>query len=355
MASFKTLTSEEALEDYFSALLEEEVLELISDTENNILPEPEPINWESPSATLEVVPSVQYQPQFINADNDVDDYPFELPQLEDVQRLLNQLENSQLEAQVEIDSLVFDEITTTPESAVEIKVEAEELVIDLPQVEEKEPQEVFNEDLDLSAWDISDKVNIDTSSEVTIEGLQSIIEEPHDIDTEIELEIQVGKGSPPSGLSWENAEYEEEFQVLFFEVMGVTFAVPLAQLGGIHQITELSHLIGRPDWYLGLQNNREIKIDALDTAKWIMPQSIKDEDYKEDYQYLVMLGESKWGLACNALAGTETLTSDRIRWRETAGKRPWLSGMVKEKMCALIHVEAMITMLNAGLDIKGIE
>lgn len=117
----------------------------------------------------------------------------------------------------------------------------------------------------------------------------------------------------------------------------------------------MNHLIGRPDWYLGLQNNKETQVDALDTAKWVMPQSIKDDSYKDDYQYLVMLGESKWGLACNALAGTETITSDRIRWRETAGKRPWLSGMVKDKMCALIHVEAMITMLNAGLDIKGIE
>jgi purine-binding chemotaxis protein CheW len=28
--------------------------------------------------------------------------------------------------------------------------------------------------------------------------------------------------------------------------------------------------------------------------------------------------------------------------------------MVKEKMCALIHVEALIAMLNAGLDVKAL-
>ncbi len=32
--------------------------------------------------------------------------------------------------------------------------------------------------------------------------------------------------------------------------------------------------------------------------------------------------------------GTETLNIDKVRWREQAGKRPWLAGMVKEK-CVL--------------------
>jgi purine-binding chemotaxis protein CheW len=46
---------------------------------------------------------------------------------------------------------------------------------------------------------------------------------------------------------------------------------------------------------------------------------------------------------------------DKVRWREQAGKRPWLAGMVKEKMCALIHVHALIGMLNAGLDVKSLK
>lgn len=356
MADFKTFTSEEALDDYFSSLLDEEIiepepeLELVLEPglelEDSILPEPE-ITWHSESVTLDT-PEPQYQPQFSASVDDEDDYPFELPQLEDVQRLLSQLESSQLEAQAEIDALILDDIEFE-QPVVNIKETETELTIDADtEIEESV------EELDLSAWDISDKIAPSLGSQPVVDTTNDL-DENQDIGTDIELETQVGKAPPLSGLDWENVEHDNEFQVLFFEVMGVMFAVPLAQLGGIHQITELSHLIGRPDWYLGLQNSREKKIDALDTAKWVMPQSIKDDSYKEDYQYLVMLGESKWGLACNALAGTETITSDKIRWRKTAGKRPWLSGMVKEKMCALIHVEAMITMLNAGLDIKGIE
>ena len=353
MASFKPLTSEEALEDYFSALLNEEIIELEDDQNIEIiLPEPEPepepeITWTSEAVMVEDQVTSHYQPQLAQHIDDDDEYPFELPQLEDVQRLLSQLENSQLEVQVEIDSLITDAFVKQEKEdlAVETTMVSQDVVNDIESEESEE-------ELDLSDWDISDKIV--TKKPEEIKEFESISEEPA-IDSEIKLETQTGKSPPLIGLDWKNSELDEEFQVLFFEVMGVTFAVPLAQLGGIHQITELNHLIGRPDWYLGLQNNRETTIDALDTAKWVMPQSIKDESYKENYQYLVMLGDSKWGLACNALAGTETLTSDRIRWRETAGKRPWLSGMVKEKMCALIHVEAMITMLNAGLDIKGIE
>jgi purine-binding chemotaxis protein CheW len=68
-----------------------------------------------------------------------------------------------------------------------------------------------------------------------------------------------------------------------------------------------------------------------------------------------MLGESFWGLACGELKGTELIAPNEVRWRETAGKRPWLAGMVKEKMCALIHVEALIRMLNAGQDVKALD
>lgn len=359
MADFKTFTSEEALDDYFSSLLDEEIIELVPEIENTVLPEPE-ITWQSESVVI-AAPEPQYQPQFSTEVDDDDDYPFELPRLEDVQRLLSQLENSQLDAQIEIDALVSNSIETE-QAVVEVEVEVEvepiiQTIVETETIVEELVVEESDEEPDLSTWDISDKITVTPSSKqhIDTEEVTPHNEKDSSDETEIQLETQTGKAPPLSGLDWENSEHDNEFQVLFFEVMGVTFAVPLAQLGGIHQITELNHLIGRPDWYLGLQNNRDTKIDALDTAKWVMPQSIKNDSYKEDYQYLVMLGESKWGLACNALAGTETLTSDRIRWRETAGKRPWLSGMVKEKMCALIHVEAMITMLNAGLDIKGIE
>ncbi len=86
-----------------------------------------------------------------------------------------------------------------------------------------------------------------------------------------------------------------------------------------------------------------------------MSERLTSDEYKAEYAYIVMLGLSSWGLAATELKGTELLSTEKVRWREHSGKRPWLAGMVKEKMCALIHVEALIKMLEAGLDVKALD
>ena len=73
----------------------------------------------------------------------------------------------------------------------------------------------------------------------------------------------------------------------------------------------------------------------------------------DDYKYLIMLGESPWGLACHQLKGTELLHRDQVKWRHQEGKRPWLAGMVKEKMCALLHVRELLLLLGRGVNIEG--
>ena len=140
------------------------------------------------------------------------------------------------------------------------------------------------------------------------------------------------------------------FQALFFEVAGLTLAVPLTTLGGIHQIEKIGPLFGKPDWFMGVMLYREAKLNVVDSAKWVMPEKY-DENLAQslNYRYLIMLGESAWGLASEKLVNTVNLTTDDVKWRESTGKRPWLAGMVKEKMCALIDVEELISMLNKGL------
>ncbi|CAA0279862.1 MAG TPA: chemotaxis protein CheW [Alteromonas macleodii] len=140
------------------------------------------------------------------------------------------------------------------------------------------------------------------------------------------------------------------FQALFFEVAGLTLAVPLTSLGGIHQIEKIGPLFGKPDWFMGVMLHRESKLSVVDSAKWVMPEKY-DENLAQslNYRYLIMLGESAWGLASEKLVNTVNLTTDDVKWRESTGKRPWLAGMVKEKMCALIDVEELISMLNKGL------
>ena len=142
----------------------------------------------------------------------------------------------------------------------------------------------------------------------------------------------------------------EPFQVLLFEVAGITLAVPLIELGGIHQIETVNPLFGKPAWFKGVLLHREEKYNVVDTSKWIMSEKSSEKlAGSTQYPYLIVLGDSGWGLGCESLIATETLLPDEVKWRNVEVSRPWLSGMIKKKMCALLNIQQLISMLNQGL------
>lgn len=141
------------------------------------------------------------------------------------------------------------------------------------------------------------------------------------------------------------------FQALFFTVAGLKVALPLKALGGIHKMMPAKSLPGQPEWLQGVMLYREQKINVVDTARWVMPEKY-DQGLAEklNYQYVIMLGNSHWGLACDTLVNTIALEQDDVKWRETEGKRPWLAGLIKEHMCALLDVDALIALLAKGMN-----
>ena len=150
---------------------------------------------------------------------------------------------------------------------------------------------------------------------------------------------------------WKNLEVGNEFQVLFFELAGITFAVPLIDLGGIHHLdASLNSLIGKPDWFSGVMTHGKSLYNIVDTAKWIGTGGSSES---LNYSHYILLGSTEWGLSCEKLLGTEVLTPEQVKWRKVSGKRPWLAGMVKEKMCALIHAEELVKLLNNGMSIDS--
>lgn len=193
---------------------------------------------------------------------------------------------------------------------------------------------------------------------VSTQQLQQLLDQiPTQVDVEPQAVIVINAEPEPEPepavVTWQHLGQQQPFQALFFEVNGMMFAVALTELGAIYQLGELNHIVGRPAWYLGLAPLPQYHVDVVDTARWVMADKLTNNDYRDNYHYMVMLGNSQWGLACDKLHGTQTLMSTDLRWREQAGKRPWLAGMVKQKMCALIHVDALIQMLNKGLDVNS--
>ncbi|MDO6426487.1 chemotaxis protein CheW [Thalassotalea sp. 1_MG-2023] len=142
------------------------------------------------------------------------------------------------------------------------------------------------------------------------------------------------------------------FQAMFFDVAGLIVAVPLIELGGIHNVDKTNSLMGKPAWFKGVMLHRDEKINVVDTAQWIMPEKCNETLINSlNYQYVIMLNNSQWGLLAENLIDTVTLEQDDVKWLTDSTKRPWLAGLIKERMCALIDVDALIKMLSDGANI----
>jgi purine-binding chemotaxis protein CheW len=182
-------------------------------------------------------------------------------------------------------------------------------------------------------------------------GLKDVIIKHQPVVESVVAEPQTQAGFAPPSITHDLQEIlDDEFQVLFFKVAGLTLAVPLVSLGGIIRIEKINHLIGRPPWFMGVQTHRDSKINVVDTCAWVMPEKYSKELAQTiDYQFLVMLEDSQWGLTCESLVNAVKIDKSHVNWREKPGKRPWLAGVVKQQMCGILNVQALIKMLDAGL------
>lgn len=135
------------------------------------------------------------------------------------------------------------------------------------------------------------------------------------------------------------------FQTLVFEVNKLPLAVPLIKLGGIVNIKtdDITPLVGTPNWFMGLVPNERGNLMVIDTQQFLMPEKRMVES--KEYQYLIILDDSQWALACHGVGDAKNLTPDDVRWSARSSKRPWFAGMVVEYMSALIEVDELINML----------
>lgn len=194
------------------------------------------------------------------------------------------------------------------------------------------------------------QVELKQQEAVAIKDTTEVVKETK-LETQVKVEVQ--PEATPVAIETEEQIPEEPFQALFFEVAGLVLAVPLQELGGIHNLTEVNSLFGKPEWFKGVMLNREKKLNVVDSARWVMPEKF-DQNMEQslEYKYLITLGKSEWGLAAERLVETESIHPDAVKWRSKPGKRPWLYGTIKEKMCALLHVSDLIAMLEQGINAR---
>lgn len=138
-----------------------------------------------------------------------------------------------------------------------------------------------------------------------------------------------------------------QFPVLYFRVGDLTMAVPLVKLRGIYPLKRVTKLVGKPAWFRGIQVERGQNINVIDTARYIMAEKYQSQLEKSvNYQYIIVLGDSNWGLLCEELIDSSALSHDDVKWRSGVLKSPWLAGTVKQRMCGLLAVDALTQLLD---------
>lgn len=139
---------------------------------------------------------------------------------------------------------------------------------------------------------------------------------------------------------------QQRFECLLFSVAGLKLAVPLISLGAIYRIEkELTPLVGRADWFMGLYRSGDRNVQVVDTAQWVMPDRCSDL-VREGYQFIIRLGDNNWGIACDKVEQAVQLEPSQVKWRTVRSKRPWLSGTVIDHMCALLDADTLSYMLQ---------
>ncbi|EAT12583.1 hypothetical protein HF888_11805 [Bermanella marisrubri] len=247
---------------------------------------------------------------------DIPDHPVnnvvELAQPEPEKDVIEDVENVDLESKVEVHKPITEADTQLATETKEVTEQAIEHAI------ETKPD-----------------VPIETSGETSVNDIVDARPEENIDSKPIEKRY-------PKAPDWA----QEEFDVLLFEVCGLKLAVSMEALGRIIKVDhETNHLIGRPDWFLGAYNESDNHYYVVDTAKYIMPE--KGFDLSESgYEFVIQMQHSKWTLACQKLHTTVRLHPESVKWRTEKGKRPWLAGTVVDQMCALVHVDSLIEILN---------
>jgi purine-binding chemotaxis protein CheW len=139
---------------------------------------------------------------------------------------------------------------------------------------------------------------------------------------------------------------QKRFECLLFSVGGLKLAVPLISLGAIYRLEkELTPLVGRADWFMGLYRSGDRNVQVVDTAKWVMPDRWS-EKVRDGYQFVIRLGDNNWGMACDLVEQAVQLEPTQVKWRTSRSKRPWLSGTVIDHMCALLDADTLGHMLQ---------
>lgn len=189
---------------------------------------------------------------------------------------------------------------------------------------------------------VSEKVEAKVSAKKPPLPISTPVSTPRPL---VDPHIEPAQVKVPELLRWhENGRplwAQKDFDVLLFEVSGLTLAVPLIALGQILYLKDgLTPIFGQSDWFMGLLPSPRGNIKTVNTALFVMPERY-DEKFLDTARFVISIDGLPWGLAVDSVNQPSRIHPDAVKWRSNRSKRPWLAGTVKSAMCALIDIPQM--------------
>jgi purine-binding chemotaxis protein CheW len=141
---------------------------------------------------------------------------------------------------------------------------------------------------------------------------------------------------------------DQPFQSLPFKVRGMNLVIPLTALNSITEWNQdLTQIPGQPDWYMGILMHRDQRVVVVDTAQLIMPERLdRASEERQRGSHILIIGDGRFGLACDSLQSPLLLNRDTVRWRRGEGYRPWMAGTVIDHLSVLLNVDALREMIG---------
>ncbi|GEM_PF-3427042 len=144
---------------------------------------------------------------------------------------------------------------------------------------------------------------------------------------------------------------KKEFKAVILEIDGMSVAIPMKYIRGIKEFPEeLVRFEGMEPWMKGIFIEEEQEIQVVDARKYMLISNQREIDNEENQhkpELIILIGDGRWGLACQKVTRPIRIEPDQVRWKGSDRVRPWLLGVLRDQPCIVLEGEAFIQTLEA--------
>jgi purine-binding chemotaxis protein CheW len=86
---------------------------------------------------------------------------------------------------------------------------------------------------------------------------------------------------------------------------------------------------------------------VVDSVQLLMPdESDEEQATRGRGSHILVIGDGRWGLACDSLAKPVILHKDEVQWGGQNPERSWAIGTVIDRLCVLLDVAAVAEIIG---------